>query len=165
MHETRPVAIPGRVRMIRLRIGLGVTIFAIVVLAVGCAPSELDVSVTFDGQRCDWSGAESIDSTRVLQIRFVNDSDVEAGLLVAPIWRDVDETAIRSAAQPVEGMEGIAALEGLADLDRPFSETAPAFSEFSMTASLPRAERYGVWCLASPAAKRSVFFSRIVPGT
>lgn len=85
--------------------------------------------------------------------------------MVAPIWRDVDEAIIRSAAQPAKGTEGIAALVGLADLDRPFSDAAHAFSEFSMKASLPRSEKYGVWCTTSPAAQRTVFFSRIVTGS
>lgn len=151
--------------MIRLRIGLGVTLVAAGILAMGCAPPEPDLSVTFDGQRCEYTGADAIDATGVLQIRFVNDGDVAAALVVAPIWRNVDEATIRSAAQPAEGIEGMAALQGLADLDRPFSDTADAFSEFSMRVSLPRAERYGVWCITSPAARRTVVFSRIVIGS
>ncbi len=156
--------IAGNDHMIRARIGLGVTFVAAGILAMGCTPPESDLSVTFDGQQCEYRGVEAIDSAAALRLRFVNDSDVEAGLVVAPIWGDVDEATIRSAAQPAEGTEGIAALVGLADLDRPFSDTAPAFSEFSMTASLPRSERYGIWCIASPIAQRTVFFSRIVTG-
>lgn len=62
--------------MIRPRIGLGMALLAAAVLATACTSPEPDLSVTFDGQQCEYLGAEVIDSAVALQIRFVNNSDV-----------------------------------------------------------------------------------------